>query len=56
LPHAPGGIVTCYDSDPYHYALAELEAMAGFAGMSVEAIGAWNHPRDQRMLAFYAKA
>ncbi|MCC7326544.1 MAG: class I SAM-dependent methyltransferase [Burkholderiales bacterium] len=52
LTHAPGGIVTFYDADPYHYSLRELSFVAGLAGMQVESLGEWNHPRDQRMLAF----
>ena len=54
LPHAPGGIVTHYDADPYHYAFAQMQWMGAAAGMSVELIGPWGHPRDQRMLAFRA--
>ena len=52
LPHTPGGIVTHYDADPYHYAFAQMQWMAHAAGMTVELIGPWGHPRDQRMLAF----
>lgn len=52
LPHTPGGIVTHYDADPYHYAFAQMQWMAHAAGMAVELIGPWGHPRDQRMLAF----
>jgi cyclopropane fatty-acyl-phospholipid synthase-like methyltransferase len=54
LPHSPGGIVTHYDADPYHYAFAQMQWMADAAGMAVELIGPWEHPRDQRMLAFRA--
>ena len=54
LPHAPGGIVTHYDADPYHYAFAQVQWMAATAGMAVELVGPWGHPRDQRMLAFTA--
>ena len=55
LAHAPGGIVTHYDADPYHYALAQVQWMATAAGMTVELVGEWGHPRDhQRMLAFRA--
>ncbi|MFO1412669.1 MAG: class I SAM-dependent methyltransferase [Burkholderiales bacterium] len=48
------GIVTYYLNDPYHYAFAEMEAMAALAGMRVERIGDWGHPRGQRMLCFRA--
>ena len=54
LPHAPGGVVTYYDTDPYHYAFAQVQWMAQAAGMAVELVGPWGHPRDQRMLAFTA--
>ena len=52
LQHSPGGIVTNYDADPYHYSFAEFESLAAIAQMKVERIGAWGHPRDQRMLSF----
>jgi SAM-dependent methyltransferase len=50
----PAGIVTHYATDPYHYAFAEMQAMASFAGLAVERIGDWQHPRGQRMLCFRA--
>jgi ubiquinone/menaquinone biosynthesis C-methylase UbiE len=56
LPHTPGGIVTQYDADPYHYAFAELQWMAQLAQMQVERIGEWGHPRDQQMAAFTREA
>ena len=52
LQHSPGGVVTNYDADPYHYSFAEFESLAAIAQMKVERIGAWGHPRDQRMLSF----
>ena len=52
LQHSPGGIVTNYDADPYHYSLAEFEWLAEIAQLKVEQLGAWGHPRDQRMLSF----
>lgn len=55
LRHDPQGIVTQYDSDPYHQSLDELASLGRFAGMAVEPIGAWGHPRGQRMVAFSAK-
>ena len=30
----------------------EIELMAGLAGMKVEIVGRWDHPRDQRMAVF----
>lgn len=47
------GIVTYYLNDPYHYAYGEMQAMAALAGVSVERIGDWGHPRGQRMLCFH---
>lgn len=52
ITHEPGGVVTNYDKDPYHQALAELEWLAKQAGLSTQYIGEWEHPRDQRMLRF----
>jgi SAM-dependent methyltransferase len=52
LPHTPGGIVTQYDADPFHYAFEEMAWLARIAGLAVERIGDWSHPRAQRMLAF----
>lgn len=54
LPHEPGGIVTSFDADPYHYAWSEIAHLASVAGMRAERIGGWNHPRDQQMAAFVA--
>ena len=52
IRHEPGGIVTHYDSDPYHLAFEECVWAAGQAGLNAELIGKWKHPRDQRMLCF----
>jgi cyclopropane fatty-acyl-phospholipid synthase-like methyltransferase len=52
IVHNPGNIVSHLDRDPFHYSFAEMEALAKFAGLSVKLIGAWKHPRDQRMLCF----
>lgn len=56
LVHQPGGVRTLYDQDPYHYAFPEFEWMAGIAGLQVENIGDWAHPRAQKMLAFRRQA
>lgn len=45
-------IVTQYDHDPFHYSAEEMAAMARLAGLKMELIGDWNHPSNQRMLAF----
>jgi cyclopropane fatty-acyl-phospholipid synthase-like methyltransferase len=52
LTHQPGGITTYYDSDPFHYARDELAVLAGNAGLSVEYVGEWQHPRAQKMVCF----
>jgi SAM-dependent methyltransferase len=51
-PVSTQGIVTHFDRDPFHYSLAEMQMLAGFAGLSVELIGDWGHPRGQKMLCF----
>ncbi len=56
LAHPPGGIVTRYHADPYHYAFTEMQRLARQAGLDVERIGDWGHPRGQRMLAFTRQA
>ncbi|MFO8086096.1 MAG: class I SAM-dependent methyltransferase [Desulfobacterales bacterium] len=53
--HQTGGIITNYDSDPFHYSFEELSWMAYIAGLEVKLIGDWNHPRNQKMAAFYIK-
>lgn len=53
LHHQPGGFMTNYDSDPFHYSFEELSWMASIAGLEVKLIGDWNHPRNQKMAAFY---
>lgn len=45
-------IITHYDSDPFHYSFEEIQLMSKLAGLQVDLIGEWNHPRNQRMLAF----
>lgn len=52
LTHPPGGIVTNYDADPYHYAVSELEWMAKTARLKVTNSTDWQHPRTQRMAIF----
>jgi len=53
IRHEPGGIVSYFDSDPYHYAFAEICYMAAVAELDVELVGDWGHPRDQQMLCFF---
>lgn len=52
LLHQPGDVVTNYDRDPFHYSLAEITSMANLAGLKVNLIGDWNHPRNQQMVEF----
>jgi cyclopropane fatty-acyl-phospholipid synthase-like methyltransferase len=51
LRHA-SGVVTYHANDPYHYSVEEMQSMAYLAGLAVERIGNWDHPRGQMMLAF----
>lgn len=53
ITQAPGGVVTHYDCDPFHQSVDEYEWMAQLAGLRLEVIGDWGHPRGQRMLAFH---
>lgn len=48
----PGNVITYYDSDPFHYSVDELGFMAEIAGLKVEIIGDWGHPRNQKMAKF----
>lgn len=49
--HAPGGIETWPDRDPYDNSPSALEA-ATPTGWTLDIIGEWGHPRDQRMALF----
>lgn len=50
IRHEPGNAMTHFDADPFHYAFAELGQLARQCGLRAQLIGAWGHPRDQRML------
>jgi len=52
IVHEPGGIITAYDVDPFHYSFEELSWMGAVSGLDTELIGDWNHPRNQKMAAF----
>ena len=52
LTHDPGGVTTHFDSDPFHYALDDLSAIAANVGLKTLDIGEWRHPRAQQMLCF----
>ncbi len=53
IAHHPGGIKTYCDQDPYHYSRKELSFMAEAAGLKMEYIGDWKHPRAQKMAVFH---
>jgi cyclopropane fatty-acyl-phospholipid synthase-like methyltransferase len=55
IKHDPGEVVTNFDRDPFHYSFAEMEWLAGTAGLSANLIGDWNHPRSQKMLELSIK-
>ena len=52
VTHAPGGITTRHDQDPYHYRFRDLAALTEGLSWRAESIGEWSHPRGQRMLRF----
>lgn len=52
IHHEPGGIVSHFDQDPFHYALSEIQAMAASVGFTAEHVRTWQHPRNQQMIAF----
>jgi SAM-dependent methyltransferase len=52
LEHAPGGIVSYADRDPFHYRLTDLVALADPEVWDARYLGEWGHPRAQRMLRF----
>jgi len=47
-----GGVVSYPDANPFHYRVADIEDMAAALPWRFDYIGAWDHPRDQRMLKF----
>jgi len=52
IHHEPGGVVSHFDEDPFHYAMTDIEAMAASVGFRAEHIHEWKHPRNQQMIAF----
>ena len=50
LKHEPGGVVSNFDSDPFHYSFSELQWLARSSDFSAELLGEWNHPRNLQML------
>jgi SAM-dependent methyltransferase len=52
LVHAPAGVVTYPDKDPYHYPFDVFGELARRAGLGVRYRGPWSHPRGQNMMVF----
>jgi SAM-dependent methyltransferase len=50
LHHEPGGKVTHFDRDPFHYHPSAFESMVAGLPLSVRNLGDWQHPRAQHML------
>ena len=44
--------VTHFDRDPYHYDFGTFEWICEGTSLTVEYLGDWGHPRDQRMMVF----
>jgi cyclopropane fatty-acyl-phospholipid synthase-like methyltransferase len=53
IRHQPGGVVSNFDSDPFHYSFDEMQWLARTAGFSAELFGEWNHPRNLQMLQLF---
>ncbi len=45
-------IVTHFDHDYYHYDFGSFEWACEGTSLTVEHLGGWNHPRNQKMLVF----
>lgn len=52
VTHAPGGITTRHDQDPYHYRFRDLAALCAGLPWRAAYMGEWSHPRAQRMSRF----
>jgi ubiquinone/menaquinone biosynthesis C-methylase UbiE len=52
IKHDPGGQVTKFDANPFHYSFSEIQWLSEAAGLEVRYLGDWGHPRDQKMLCF----
>jgi cyclopropane fatty-acyl-phospholipid synthase-like methyltransferase len=52
LRHEPGGVVTYFDRDPYHYRISHLLMIINDLPWTLEYIGNWDHPRAQKMVSF----
>ncbi len=47
------GVKTYSNKDPFHYTIGQIEHMAEASGWSVNWIGEFNHPRNQKMAEFF---
>jgi SAM-dependent methyltransferase len=52
LAHEPGGVVTHSDRDPFHYEFSVFVDLARRTALQAQYIGAWNHPRNQKIMVF----
>lgn len=52
ITHQPGSAVTFPHRDPYHYTETDLHHVARGLQWTVDFLGSWNHPRDQKMVVF----
>ena len=52
LYHERGGVTSYGAKDPYHYRVEDLFYAAKHLPWSASYIGAWGHPRDQKMICF----
>lgn len=52
MTHAPGGVETYPDKDPFHYEFGVFEELSARVSLEVEYIGEWGHPRGQMMMVF----
>lgn len=46
------GLLTHFDRDFFHYDFATFEWVASGTSLTVEHLGGWNNPRNQKMLVF----
>jgi len=52
MVHDPGGITSFRDRDPQHYRFRDLAGLCDGLPWKPIYVGAWGHPRDQRMIRF----
>ncbi len=53
ITNYPGGVITHFDKDPYHYNFEMFVKLCeDIPSLEVEYIGDWKHPRNQKMIVF----